>query len=421
MDRIEDIVVTGVGATTPIGIGAEAVWDSLQRGVSGVRMLDYLRDAGLPVPIGADLADYEPKQHVRPRKSVKLMSREVQIGFAAATLAVEDAGLDTEAVDPDRFGVVYGAEMMYCTPEELADVFCKCTDESGFRMDLWGRRAMSDIFPLWMLKYLPNMIACHLGIAFDARGPNNTLTVGEVSGLLAVIEAADVIRRGMADVMIVGSAGNRLNFSSVVSRSTDNLSHRFDAPQQASRPFDADRDGMINGEGAGAIVLERAAHAQQRKADVIAHLRGYGRSFQPRDNGGPAAPDGVQRAIRAALRQARIEPGRIDHVNAHGLSTVSDDAAEAEAISQTLGDVPVTAPKSYFGNLGAGAGIAELAVSLLAVRHGSVPPTLNYQRPDPACPVTVIHGQSRSMRGEAFMKLNHSGTGQAAALLFSRS
>ena len=419
MSSTPKVVITGMGVVCPIGVGKAAFWESLCAHRSGVRPCHFLDGTDMPVRFGAELIGFDAKQYVRPRKSLKVMCREIQMGFAASVLAAEDARLAADSVDPDRLGAVFGSEMFYGELEELEEVYRNCMPNGHFEFDRWGPRAMSDLFPLWMLKYLPNMAACHIGIAHDARGPNNTITLGEASSLLAITEAVRVIERGMADVMITGGTGSRLNVTAMMYRGDGNLSHRNDDPAAASRPFDSARDGMVNGEGAGAFIVERYEHAVARGASILAELRGCGGAFEPGPPGSPRTGIGMRHAIQRALEDAEVTPSEIGHVNAHGLSTIEDDAAEAQVIRECLGDTPVTALKSYFGNLGAGGGTVEMAASLLAFEHGHVPPTLNYERPDPLCPIHVIHGAPAPVQSPVALILNQSGTGQAAALVIA--
>lgn len=419
MGLSEEIVITGLGLVSPIGIGSAPYWESLLRGRSGVAPLPQYEGTSLPVRFGAAVTDFEGKQFVRPRKSLKVMCREIQLGFSAATIAVEDAGLAEGHTDPDRFGVVYGSEMFYCEPDEPVNAIRKCLVDGEFQFDLWGHRAMHELYPLWMLMYLPNMVACHLGIAHDARGPNNTITVGEASSLLALIEAAEVIDRGAADMMIVGGVGSRINLTPLISRNDSQLSHRQDDPAAASRPFDADRDGMVNGEGASALVLERRAHAAARGAKIYGQLRGYGRSYQTRDQGQVSGNQGYRHAIRRALESSGLSAAELGHVNANGFSTPADDPWEAQALAELLPEVPVTCPRGNFGNLGAAAGLTELAASLLSFQQGQVPHILNYETPDPRCPIRAIRDEPLGGRPASALKLSQSSTGQTVALAVS--
>lgn len=412
-----EVVITGLGLVTPIGTGQEAYWGSLLEGRSGIAPLTHAVGTDLPVQFGGQLKDFDAKQFVKPRKSLKVMCHEIQVGYSASMLAVDQAGLKAGDVPPDRIGVVFGSEMFSCDVDELADAYRKCVVDGQIRPELWGDGAMSDLYPLWMLKYLPNMVGCHAAIALDARGPNNTITLDEVSGLLAVIEAGCAVQRGAADVMLAGGVGTRVNLTRMLYRGARDWSHRHDDPAGACRPFDADRDGGVIGEGAGVLVLERREFAEARGARILARLGGFGRGFESPNTGRPLTGDAIRHSIRTALRQSELTAEDIGHVNAHGESTIDHDRIEAQAIRDCLGDVPVTAPKSYFGSLGAGSGVVEMAASVLAVAEGIVPPTLNYSRPDPRCPVQVIHGQPQKVQNRTALILNQSETGQTAALI----
>ncbi len=415
-----DVVITGVGVVSPIGIGREAFWTALRQGRSGVATIEQLRDTDSPITFGAEVADFDGKQFVTPRKALKVMSRELQTAYAAAALAMGEAGLDPATLDASRFGVVYSSDMLYCDPHELIEPFSKCAEQGKFVMDHWGPQAISQMFPLWMLKYLPNMAACHIGIANDARGPNNTICQGDASSLLALIEAVNVIRRGHADVMISGGSSSRLGLTPMMYRGGLNHSRRSDAPASACRPFDADRDGVVNGEGAGAMILETRQHAVARGAKILAVVAGYGMTFDLRCQGQETQDDAIARSLRMALETAELTADDIGHVNAHGLSSVVHDAREAQAIRQVLCDAPVTAPKSLFGNMGAGGGSVEAVASVMALESGEIPPTLNFERPDPACPVNVVRGKPRKSTGPAAMVMSQSTTGQVASVVLAR-
>lgn len=415
-----EVVITGVGMVSPIGIGREDYWTSLLEGRSGVGPISLFDSRSWNVHFAGEVHGFEPKKFVRPRKSLKVMSREIQFGFTAADLAFVDAGLKDQTVDSDRFGVVYGADMMYCDLQEMADAYKSCLDNGEFEFSNWGSKALAKMYPLWMLKYLPNMPACHIAIALDARGPNNSITLGEVSSLLAISEATRVIERGQADLMLAGGTSTRLHAMNIVSQGDPQMSHRQDDPQGACRPFDAGRDGLVTGEGAGAIVLESRASAESRGANILARVIGHGNAFEPRANENvPLTGDAIRRSIQAALSEADLEAADLGHVNAHGISMTDADRLEAQAIHGVLGDVPVTAPKSYFGHLGAGSGAVEMIASVLALQQNRVPATLNYEQPDPECPVNVIHEGTLSDAKPAALVLNQASTGQAAALMLA--
>ena len=412
-----EVVITGVGIVSPIGVGRDVVWNAIESRQSGVRALPQLASAGWLAPFGGEVADFDPKELIQPRKSIKVMSRDIQMASAAAELAFQDACLSQATIDPDRFGVVGAAGVMYCDLEELRVPFLEWVKQEDFDIHRWSRQAMGELYPLWMLKYLPNMPACHIGIRYDARGPNNTIAEGDVSSLLALSEGVDVIRRDHADVMIVGGTGSQINVSELMWHRGARLACNGKFPPSAvCRPFDAARSGRVFGEGAAQIVIETREHAERRGARIMARVAGAATRCEPAAEGKEPTGDAIVRAIRAALEAAGTTAADLSHVNAHGNSTREDDPIEARAIRETLGDVPVTAPKSYFGNLGQGSGFVELVVSLLAMNRGVVPPTLNFETPDPACPVNVVRQMTATDR-RSVIKLNHNVTGQAAAVV----
>jgi len=411
------VVISGVGVVSPIGIGREAFWDSLLAGRSGVRPLRAFDTSTSKCRIAAEVIDFDAKQYVRPRKALKVMSRDIQLGYVAADLAVTDSGLAPEDVDPERKGVIFGADMIYCELESVLDAYRSCIQDGEFEYGKWGTTALPNLYPLWMLKYLPNMPACHIGIAHDARGPNNSIVAAEASSLQALAEGMRVIQRGQADVVIAGGSSMQIHPTSYHIRSRGQFTQRNGDPAAAVRPFDADRDGTVHGEGAAAFVLESYRHAQARGATILARLVGTASTFETPVATGQCSGSAIRRGIGQLLATHHLSARDIDHVNAHGAATVDGDRTEAQAIREALGDVPVTAPKSYFGNLRAGGGALELAVSVLSLIEGKVPPTLNYQRPDPACPVNVIRQSPRDLQKCHAFALNQAPTGQSVAAL----
>jgi 3-oxoacyl-[acyl-carrier-protein] synthase II len=268
-----------------------------------------------------------------------------------------------------------------------------------------------------MLKYLPNFLACHVSILHDARGPNNSITESDVASLLALGEAHRILGRDGADFFLVGGAESKMNVLSLVRQCLfEPLSKRNDAPEKACRPFDRGRDGIVIGEGATVLVVEDLEHARRRGAEIYAEVVGFGSAFDPQMTGG-----GVTRAVKAALAEAGIGPEDLDHVNAHGLGSREADVTESRGLYAALGDrVPVFAPKSYMGNLGAGGSVTELAASVLALRHGLVPATLNYEEPDPDCPVNVRAGSPRATSKPFAVKTAFTEMGQCAAVVIRK-
>lgn len=425
-----DVLITGLGIVSPIGIGHEAVARSLVERRSGVRTIAELERVGWMAPFGGEIDGFDPKAYVKPRKSLKIMAREIQLAFAAGELAWADAGFGTEdqegpEVDPERLGVVGAAGLQNCSLEELADPFAKSLDEEDhYSLVRWGEQGMRQLSPLWMLKYLPNMAACHVGIRRDARGPTNTISLGEVSSLLALGEAAEVIRRGAADVMLAGGTSTSLDLTDLVFHGGAGLSFRKDDPASACRPFDAGRDGSVGGEGSAYFVLESRDHAERR---------GFGRRGEQAWGTVEAvvsryeAPNGshslsgqaIEQAVTESLRLSGVEPSDLAMIKAHGTSRVESDRMEANALQRSVGYVPVTAPTSYFGSIGAAGGAVELATALIGWREGIVPATLNYKTPDPDCPVNVS-AEARPAEGKAMLALSHATTGQAVAAVLKK-
>lgn len=420
MTNPRDIVITGFGAVTPVGVGVDALWEGLLTGRSGIDHVRGFDPGALPAKIAGELRDFEPKQFVKPRKVLKLMSPVIEMAYVAAQQAWNDAGLAEETHDPDRVGVVLGCDMIYGDKDELASVFRHTVGPDGhFDLGRWYSAVEGNLNPLWMLKHLPNMAASHIAIGIDARGPNNTHTLGDVSPLLAVAEAARVIQRGVADVMVVGGAGSRLPLAPLLRWVGDDVSCRNDEPQRASRPFDAERDGQVNSQGAGILVLEAREFAERRGADIRGRLLKWASAFEPLPAGHPITGAAIQRVIRGVLPD-QDQLAELSHVNAYGVSSPHDDEVEAQAIQAQLGNIPVTANKGHLGNLASGGGAVELIATVRALQTGQVPPTLNYEHPDIACPVQVVRDAPLHATGSLAVKLSHDPSGQAAALLIGK-
>ena len=427
------VVITGLGLITPLGNSAEKLGAALAEGKSGVGPLTTINPTGLPTQFGAEareftgsIDDFGPLEKTLARnikKNLKVMCREIQMGVAVAQLSLTHAGLKMDQVDRDRFGVLYGSDYMLTLPQEFTTGIRNCLDEQGkFQFTRWAEKGLPAVEPLWLLKYLPNLPASHVAIFNDLHGPNNSLTVREASSHLALAEAYHTILRGHADQMIAGATGTRVHPARTLHVVLQEEIAQGSDPVRLSRPFDADRNGLVLGEGAGAMILEELETAQQRGATILGEVIGYGSSAVADKSGAGVTQTAVRNVLRQALQTSGLSPENVGHLHAHGLSTRATDMQEAQAIAEMFGGrkkpVPVVAAKSYFGNLGAASGLIEAAASLLALREGRLFATLNYETPDAQCPIQIA--KAGDPAGENFISLNVTPQGQASAIAIKR-
>jgi 3-oxoacyl-[acyl-carrier-protein] synthase II len=412
------VVITGIGVLTPIGVGVDKYWESLAAGTNGIRRIASFDPSSLPSPLAGEIDGFDAKQYIdkKERKSLRVMARTIQLAVAAAQVALDDSKIQKDKIDPTRFGVEFGSGLIPSELQELGPAAKLSANCQPGMVDLktWGEQGIPAINPLWMLKYLPNMLACHVSILHNAQGPSNSITESDVAGLLALGEATRILRRNLADIFLVGGADSKINPLSMSRQALFNhLSKRGDDPEKACRPFDAQRDGVIIGEGGSVVVAEDLEHAKKRGAKIYGEVLGFGSAFDKGLTG-----TGLARAIRAALNQAKLTPADIDHINAHGLSHPASDAWEAQGLRDVFGAKTPTvwAVKSYMGNLGAGADMAELAASLLALQHKRLPGTLNYEFPDPNCPVSVTRETTATTKPNV-LKVGFTEMGQCAAIV----
>lgn len=429
------VVITGMGLISPLGNSREAAWESLATGRSGIGPLQCLPSQSLPMHCAGeargfrgDIADFGrlEKEQVRTiRKGLKVMCREIQMGVAAAQLALQDAGLKPGGYDVDRTGAVYGSDYIMTGPEEFVEGVRSClTPDEQFDFARWATEGMSKVTPLWLLKYLPNMPASHVAIYNDLRGPNNSITLREASSNLAVAEAYSTILRGHANIMIAGATGTRLHpLRTVHVALQEECAVGEGEPERMCRPFDLNRRGMVLGEGAGAIVVEELNAAQARGASIFAEIVGFGSSAAADPVGGGNIKQALENVARQALAKAQLTPDQLGHFHAHGLATRKGDEDEAAAIQAVFGarlqSLPVTAAKSYMGNLGAAGGLVELIASVLALYHGQLFPILNYETPDPRCPIHAVRSFGEDA-GDSFLSVNVTPQGQASAVVVRR-
>lgn len=409
-----DILITGLGVVSPLGVGLENFWQALAAGQSGVVERPEFAGNDWPFQIGAPVQGFDPKQLVKPRKALKVMCPPIQTGCAAANLAVEQAGLIPEQLNPDRIATVFGTEVFISDPREMGNAFFKCLVDGNYQHDRWGTAGLGEIEPLWMLKYLPNMVASHISIALDARGPSNSICQGDASSLLSIIEAAELLRRGWADTAVAGGTGSNLQLFSMIYRGKENYSRQVKKPSAASRPFDRNRDGEVPGEGAGAIVLETNDSMLRRGGKAQARLAGWAQGFCSLDS--PRFPQRVAEVCEQALAAARLPVEELGQFNAHGTSQPLSDRLEATAISKFAPEVPMVAFKHNFGNLGPGSGTIELVAGILAMQRGVLPGAINFAAADEGFMLN-LSSSPRKYPHNSLLKLSFSPTGQIAALV----
>jgi 3-oxoacyl-[acyl-carrier-protein] synthase II len=420
------VVVTGLGVVAPNGVGKEAFWSACLNGQSGIRPIQSFDASNHPVKIAGEIVGYDidqflPEAH---RKSLKVMGRASRFAVGAAGLAIRDSGLDWEKEDHERIGVVMGAGLIPVETSELAPMLqAACDGDGQYDPKKLNNGGNSGLFPLWLLKHLPNMAAAHVSLVFNAQGPNNTVTTACVAGTQAVGEAFRLIERGDADVMLSGGADSRIEPLLLLAYSALGTLSRGDRPpEEVSRPYDRLRDGFVMGEGAAVLILEELERAKARGAEIYAEVLGFGSSF---DAYSLTKPDpeakGAARAIREALREAKIDHREVDYINAHGTSTRLNDQMETVAIKRVFGEgaslVPLSSIKSMIGHLIGAAGAVEAAALAMTLKHNAVPPTINLTHPDPSCDLDYVPQTAREFPIKTAVSTSFGFGGQNGALV----
>ena len=411
------VVVTGLGLVTPLATGVEATWTALVAGKSGVGPITRFDPGKLKTRIAAQVNDFDPLRWM-DRREARRTDRYVQFALAASEMAVRASGLAIDAGNersyrPDRVGVILGSGIGGLASAEEAH-------EKALRT------GFDRLSPMFVLELLSNTAAGMVSIRYGASGPNYAPVAACSTGAHAIGEALWSIRTGRTDAVIAGAAEAAVTALGIGGFEAMNaLSCRNDAPHAASRPFDRERDGFVLGEGAGVLVLEEEERARLRGAPILAEVAGYAANAnafhltQPTDDGAPAA-----RCIREALRDAGLDGERIDYVNAHGTSTPLNDVHETRALKAAFGPragtLPVSSTKSMTGHLLGAAGSTEAAISVLALVHGVIPPTINQEVPDPECDLDYVPNQAREASLRAAMSLSFGFGGTNTVLVFTR-
>jgi 3-oxoacyl-[acyl-carrier-protein] synthase II len=410
------VVITGFGAISPLGLTANDTWAGLCAGKCGISKITAFDPTMFTCQLTGQVPDYKIQNYVPKiyRKAAKLMCRDIELAVIAANEAIVGSGLITKGIDPEninikpeRFAINLGAGFISCDLVELAPAAAASNTDGEFDIQKWGKQGIELVTPLWLLKYLPNMLACHISIIHDIQGPSNSITCGEAGAHIAISEAAHVIQRGGSDIALAGGAETKANpmnvtRQSLLKRATTENNHD---PVSACRPFDADAKGSVFGEGAGTVIMENLDNAKRRGAKIYAEVAGTGLSNSinnviPSVVEGPAyehlEPDGkgIQIAIEKAIAEAQIEPGQLDLIIPHGTGIPQDDLAEARAIEAVLGKaaagVPVWPTKSMLSNTGAACGALDVVAAICAMTEGKIPAAKNCDRKVNGCDLNII-------------------------------
>ena len=385
------VVITGIGVISPLGIGVASFWENLLAGKRGVRKITAFDPGGFPSQIAGEIDafkvnDYVPKSY---RKAAKLMARDIELAVVAADDAFKDAGIlskaytETPSLKSERFGCNIGAGLISCELNELTAAMNVARDCNQLDLHEWGHRGMGQLTPIWLLKYLPNMLACHVTIIHQLKGPSNTITCADASSHLAIGEAFRTIQRGNADLAICGGAESKVNPMGLIRQTLVKRLNETcnDSPGEAVRPFDESAAGTAISEGGGLLILEEYEHAKARDAKIYAELVGFGASQDAYRVTDPE-PSGhsYAMAIRNALKEASASPADVGCLIPCGLGIPLHDKAELAGLVTAFGDTLATIPfapvKGQIGSLAAGAGV-DAAAAVLAVAHGKIPPAVN--------------------------------------------
>ncbi len=437
MSQRRRTVITGLGAVSPVAVGSDAFFDALDAGAVGIRRIEDFDPSGFPAQIGGQIGEFSARNYVPKsyRKAVKVMARDIELAVGAADIAVRDSGLVTVAIDPDnveldgaRIAVNIGAGLICADLRELAQAVKYAIEDGKFSLRLWGHEGMGHLTPLWLLKYLPNMLSCHVTICHDARGPANTITCAEASSLLSVGEGVRHIQRNDADAALVGGAESKINPMGLLRQCLQKrltVTHNDD-PAGACRPFDADCDGSVIGEGGGVVVVEEASAAAGRGARVYAEIAGFGATAAASpENLMTVDPQGrgIAEAARRALADADMSPDDVDLVVPQGLACPDMDAAEAAGIRAVLGDragqIPTWPILGHVGNTGAGCGTLQLIAASQALHRGKVPGAINCPNPRPELGLDIA-STAREGAFRSALLTGYAVAGQAVAVVLRK-
>ncbi|MCW8962651.1 MAG: beta-ketoacyl-ACP synthase II [Gammaproteobacteria bacterium] len=384
------VVITGLGAVTPVGLNVEESWKNILAGNSGIAPIERIDTSGFSVTFGGSIKDFDVSEYISP-KEAKKMDVFMHYGMAAAKQAIADAGIEANEDNAERIGVAIGSGIGGIE-----------TIENNYKIFL--EKGARRISPFFVPASIVNMVAGNLSIAHGFKGPNISIVTACTTGTHNIGDAARMIEYGDADVMVAGGAEMATTYTGLGGfASARALSTRNDDPAAASRPWDIDRDGFVLSDGAGVVVLEEYEHAKARGANIYAELAGFGMSADAYHMTSPSeGGEGAMRCMLMAMKHAGVNPDEVDYINAHGTSTPAGDKAETNAVKATLGDhaykTAVSSTKSMTGHLLGAAGGIEAVFTALAIRDQVAPPTINYDTPDPECDLDYVPNEARQMK-----------------------
>ena len=419
------VVVTGLGCITPLGNDIESMWSALREARSGVAAITHFDATNFPTQFAAEVKNYDYRPYVEHPDRFTESGRNILFAIGAATQAVRESGIFDSSIDPARFGVYLGAGEGQQDFMLFMSMVAEAQKNGELDLEAFTKSGLEQLNPQAEMEQEPNMPAGHLASLFNAQGPNlNCLTACAASSQ-ALGEATEIIRRGDADVMLSGGAHSMIHpfgvtgFSLLTALSTNN-----DSPAGASRPFDKNRDGFVLGEGAGMLVLEELEHAKKRGAEIHGEIIGYGSSADAyRITDIHPEGRGAISCIKMAMKDAQANQDGIDYINAHGTSTAVNDRVETRAIKGGLDNdafkTPVSSIKSMMGHLIAAAGSVEAITCLLAIRDNTVPPTINYETPDPDCDLDYVPNEARDQPVRRALSNSFGFGGQNVSLILS--
>ncbi len=421
------VVITGMGAVTPLGESLDQTWESLMRSQSGIDYISLFDASSFPVKIAAEVKSFDEAKLGIPEELKPFAGRATKFCISAAQEAIRRAGINLDTIDTTMFGISLGGNEETTKLSEFSNAFREENILYSLQnKDLSYFRDSNRLAQLWAIRRCAHTTSNILSILFNARGPVSTSSTACASSAQAIGKAMRMIEHADADIMITGGADSIISEFSVAGFGLlGALSHNNGDPQRSSRPFDLKRDGFVLGEGSGILILEELSHARARGARILAEITGFGSSSNAyRLTDSPPDGRGADQSMRSALFDAGLAPEQIDYINAHGTSTLVNDRSETQAIKKVFGEsayeTPISSNKSMLGHLIASAGTIELIMSVMTIQNKTIPATINYETPDPDCDLDYVPNEPRKHEVNSVLSNSFAFGGQNASLVVER-